>query len=159
VSPQSTINLKGSIFWDITPCSPLEVTQSFGGRYRLHLQDRRKSQGRNQCESRWITEHACFHATWSILISWIWRRYVPPKRRLTFNGLHGVISQKTELFTTTSVRNSNPTNLFIECIIIMVISLQIPTTFWIYGGIISNGYWTWIEFTALNIYKYIKLST
>jgi hypothetical protein len=28
-----------------------------------------------------------------------WRRYVLPKRRLTFNGLHGVISQKIELFT------------------------------------------------------------
>jgi hypothetical protein len=24
--------------------------------------------------------------------------HVPPQRRLTFNGLHGVISQKTELF-------------------------------------------------------------
>jgi hypothetical protein len=29
-----------------------------------------------------------------ILPPWRWRRYVPPKRRLTFNGLHGVISQK-----------------------------------------------------------------
>jgi hypothetical protein len=28
-----------------------------------------------------------------------WRRYVPPKRRLTFNGLHGVISQKIVLFS------------------------------------------------------------
>jgi hypothetical protein len=25
---------------------------------------------------------------------WRWRRYVPPKRRLTLNGLHGVISQE-----------------------------------------------------------------
>jgi hypothetical protein len=25
---------------------------------------------------------------------WRWRRYVPPKRRLTFTRLHGVISQK-----------------------------------------------------------------
>jgi hypothetical protein len=30
---------------------------------------------------------------------WRWRRYVPPKRRLTLNGLHGVISQKVALFT------------------------------------------------------------
>jgi hypothetical protein len=28
---------------------------------------------------------------------------------LTFNGLHGVISQKKQLFTTTAVRTSNPT--------------------------------------------------
>jgi hypothetical protein len=34
---------------------------------------------------------------------------VPPKRRLTFNGLSGVISQKIELFITTAVRNSDPT--------------------------------------------------
>jgi hypothetical protein len=30
------------------------------------------------------------------------------KRRLTFNGLHGVISQKTEPFITTAVRTSDP---------------------------------------------------
>jgi hypothetical protein len=29
-----------------------------------------------------------------ILWPWRWRRYVPPKRRLTFSELHGVISQK-----------------------------------------------------------------
>jgi hypothetical protein len=34
--------------------------------------------------------------------------YVSPKRRLTFNGLHSVISQKIVLFMTTAVRTSNP---------------------------------------------------
>jgi hypothetical protein len=34
--------------------------------------------------------------------------HVPPKRQLTLNGLHGVISQKAELFMTTGVRTSNP---------------------------------------------------
>jgi hypothetical protein len=34
--------------------------------------------------------------------------YFPPKRRLTFNGLHGVISQKVVLFITIAVRTSNP---------------------------------------------------
>jgi hypothetical protein len=34
---------------------------------------------------------------------------VPPKRWMTFNGLHGVISQKIELFITTAVRTSNLT--------------------------------------------------
>jgi hypothetical protein len=29
---------------------------------------------------------------------WSWRRYVPPKRRLTLNGLDGVITQKMVLF-------------------------------------------------------------
>jgi hypothetical protein len=40
-----------------------------------------------------------------ILRPWRWRRYVPPKRRLTLNVLQGVISQKIEVFITTAVRN------------------------------------------------------
>jgi hypothetical protein len=35
-------------------------------------------------------------------------RYVPPKRRLTYTGLHGVIFQNIELFIVTAVRISNP---------------------------------------------------
>jgi hypothetical protein len=34
------------------------------------------------------------------------------KHRLTFNGLHGVIFQKTELFTTTALGTSNPTRKY-----------------------------------------------
>jgi hypothetical protein len=32
-----------------------------------------------------------------------------PNVDLTFNGIHGVISQKTEAFRTTAVRTSDPT--------------------------------------------------
>jgi hypothetical protein len=35
--------MKCSVFWDITPCSPLKVKQLFGGTYHLHLQGRRIS--------------------------------------------------------------------------------------------------------------------
>lgn len=35
------------------------------------------------------------------------QRDVPPKLRLTFDGLHGVRSQKMELFVTTYVRAAN----------------------------------------------------
>jgi hypothetical protein len=35
---------------------------------------------------------------WLILKPWRWRWHVPPKHRLAFNGLHGVISQNLELF-------------------------------------------------------------
>jgi hypothetical protein len=41
-------------------------------------------------------------------VSCLWGRHVSPKRRLTFNGQHGVISQMTELFITAAVRTSNP---------------------------------------------------
>jgi hypothetical protein len=37
------------------------------------------------------------------------RRHVPPEPWLTFNGLHGVISQKIGLFKTIAMRNINPT--------------------------------------------------
>jgi hypothetical protein len=37
-----------------------------------------------------------------------WRRHVPPKRRLSLNGLHGGISQKIVLFITRAVTNLNP---------------------------------------------------
>jgi hypothetical protein len=37
--------------------------------------------------------------TWLILWPWRWRRHVPLEHRLTFNGQHSFISQKTERFT------------------------------------------------------------
>jgi hypothetical protein len=45
---------------------------------------------------------------WLTLRKWSWRRYVPPKCHVTFTGLHGVISQKIELFVATAVRTTNP---------------------------------------------------
>jgi hypothetical protein len=43
--------MKSSIFWDITPCSPLKVNRSFGETCRLHLQGGRISQANNQREA------------------------------------------------------------------------------------------------------------
>jgi hypothetical protein len=80
--------MKSSVFWDITPCSRLKVNRRFGETCRLHIQSRRISQEGDQRD--WFLD-------WLILRSWIWRRHVPPKRRLTFNGLHGDISQKITL--------------------------------------------------------------
>jgi hypothetical protein len=39
---------------------------------------------------------ACHLLSRSFLRSWKWKRHVPPKRRLTVNGLHGVISHENE---------------------------------------------------------------
>jgi hypothetical protein len=33
--------IKSSIFWGLTPCSPLEVNRYFGGTFSLHLQRRK----------------------------------------------------------------------------------------------------------------------
>jgi hypothetical protein len=39
--------MKGSVFWDITPCSPLEANKRFGETWCLHLRDRRVFQASN----------------------------------------------------------------------------------------------------------------
>jgi hypothetical protein len=36
--------MKSTIFWDVTPCSPLKVNRRYGGRYGLHFQGRKISQ-------------------------------------------------------------------------------------------------------------------
>jgi hypothetical protein len=46
-----TTNSRVLIFWDITPCSQLEVNRRFGGECRLHLQEARINQARNQHEA------------------------------------------------------------------------------------------------------------
>jgi hypothetical protein len=43
--------MKSSIFWDITSWSFLRVNQQFGRTRRLHLQDRRICEARNQHEA------------------------------------------------------------------------------------------------------------
>jgi hypothetical protein len=44
---RTTVVIKQSIFWDITPCSPLKVNRRFGGVYLLHLQCRKISRERH----------------------------------------------------------------------------------------------------------------
>jgi hypothetical protein len=117
-------HLKSTIFWDITPCSLLIVNRLIGGTRcsACHLL------------SRWFLCRL-------ILRPWRWRRYVPPKRRLTFNGLH-IISQKIVRFITTIVRTSDPTychmlvtgqrvciDNWIDWMLITLTDLQIITLF------------------------------
>jgi hypothetical protein len=47
------LNLKSTIFWDITSCSLLKANWRFRGTHRLHLQGRIISRVRNQRESSW----------------------------------------------------------------------------------------------------------
>jgi hypothetical protein len=91
----------------MTPCSQLKVSRHFGGTCGLHLRSRRLRQARNQHEADSKTALLWFLAV--LILPWRGRRHVPPKRRLTFNGLYGVISQMLELFITTAVRTSNRT--------------------------------------------------
>jgi hypothetical protein len=57
----TAVVMKSTIFWDITPCSPLSVNRRFGGTCRLLFQGRRIRRVRNQRESRCQAE------------LWLWR--------------------------------------------------------------------------------------
>jgi hypothetical protein len=126
-------NLKSSIFWDTAPCSPLKVNQHLGRTYLLHLQGRRISWARNQRESRLQAEpHAFTLVSFQLILRpWRWRLYVPPKCWLIFNGLQGVIFQKTDLFINIVVRTSDPTcpNLFFLLLFNIIFVSQFVTKF------------------------------
>jgi hypothetical protein len=79
---------KSSVFWDVTIRSALKVSQRFGGTCHLHFQGQRVKQVRN------LYEAGSMH--------------VPLKCQLTYNRLHGALSQMIELFITVAVTTSNP---------------------------------------------------
>jgi hypothetical protein len=94
------ITKKGPIFWDITVSSPLKFNRRFGRICHFHLQDRRKNQTRK--------EQATDFAICFMLVIKMGRR-VPPKRKLNFDGLQGVISHKMRPFRIIAARKPNPT--------------------------------------------------
>jgi hypothetical protein len=54
----TAVVMKGSVLWDITPCTPLKVNRRFEGTCRLHLQGRKVSHARNQREAELYLPHA-----------------------------------------------------------------------------------------------------
>jgi hypothetical protein len=74
----TAVAMKSIVFWEITSCSPLKVNRCFGGALLA----------------------ICFHADILLGFFFLPRKwlYVPPKRRLNFNELYGVISQQLVLF-------------------------------------------------------------
>lgn len=87
----TSVTMKRSIFCGVRSYSPVEVNWQFAGAHRHLLKGRRASQNK---KLTWIRQQP--------LKKW---RYVPPIRRLKFTGLHGVVSQKRELFITFIVPN------------------------------------------------------
>jgi hypothetical protein len=89
--------MKSSIFWDITACSRLKVNRCLGGTLR---------------SARYL-----FHV--GFLLGLFFDPEgggdIPPKRRLTFNVLHDVISQNIDLFVTTAVGTSHNTEAVLTC--------------------------------------------
>jgi hypothetical protein len=92
----TAVDMKSSIFWNVTPCNSLKVNIRFGRTCNLYLQDRRISKPSNKL---------ALLATCFMLVSCLaysstlkMEANVLPKRRLTLNGLDGVISEKLEPF-------------------------------------------------------------
>jgi hypothetical protein len=88
--------MESSIFWDITPCSPLKVNRRLGGTCCLHFQGRRISRARNEREAYVFvpaTEHGHFVASW-------WRtplRLPPEVTRFYFqqtSGIHAPVGKR-----------------------------------------------------------------
>jgi hypothetical protein len=87
------LNLRSSVFWGITPCSPVKVNRRFGRTCRVHVQGGRIGQGRNLCKALLATcftlvsgldsypsilymEATCFSET-SVDFQRTKRRYIP----------------------------------------------------------------------------------
>jgi hypothetical protein len=76
----TAVVMKSTIFWDITPCSPLSFNRHFGEIYRLHLQGQKISRARNQRETRW---QALYPRRWSSLtLPHIFIDFYADKKRL-----------------------------------------------------------------------------
>jgi hypothetical protein len=95
-------NFKISAVWHMTPCSPLKVNGRFEGTHSLRPQFREVSRAWNQA---WCLLYACFCLAYSSTLK---MGYIPPKRRLVFTGVQGVLSQTTELCIKIVLSSSNP---------------------------------------------------
>jgi hypothetical protein len=101
-SPMSFLSLELviliSAFWDMTPCSPVKVNGSFGG----------KSASIFMFEFQFTD---CFMLVCCLTYSSTMKMEATcsSEMLLAFNGVRGVIYQNVELFVTTAVITSNPT--------------------------------------------------
>jgi hypothetical protein len=121
----TVVEMKWSVFWDITSCSLLKVNPelclpsaftllSCSAYSTLRMEeiyssetslDFQRTTRRSIPEDGTESYACCLLSRWYLALlirPWRWRRYIPPKRRLTFSGLHGDPR-------TTAVRTSNPT--------------------------------------------------
>jgi hypothetical protein len=101
--------MTSTIFWDITPCSPLIVNRRFGGLYRFHLQGRKIRQDTRALLAPY------FRA--GFFVGLFFDHEDGGDISLRNPKLHGVTTQKIILFILTAVRTSEPTR-----------TLQVPGT-------------------------------
>jgi hypothetical protein len=96
-------SLNSSVFWHITPCSPVKVNGCFGGTHRLHLQGRGVSRARNQA---WCLLHVLFFLGLFVDTEDGGNMFLQNVGWLSPECT--ALSQKTELCVTTVVKPSTP---------------------------------------------------
>jgi hypothetical protein len=85
--------MKNSVSWDITPVVRWNWTK-FRTYFLLSFSGlKNKPSKENSC----LLTASCWFLASLTHESWRWRRHVPSKCWFTFNRLHGITSQKTEL--------------------------------------------------------------
>jgi hypothetical protein len=83
--------------------------------------NQREASSKQNCSKLCLLPSSRLFLAWLIIRPWGWMRHVPPKRRLTCNGLHGVISQKMG-----TVRNHRCENLRSHIFIQKSSSVRLP---------------------------------
>jgi hypothetical protein len=91
----------------------LKESRRFVGKCHIYIQSRSISKARNQREADASKTGSAFHLLHAgFLLSLFFDSEdggdMFPKRQLIFNGLHGVMSQKTEIFLTAALRAASP---------------------------------------------------
>jgi hypothetical protein len=98
--------VKSPVFWHTTACSSVKVNRRFAG--TLPVSSRSKSKPSKETTCFMLVSCLLYVSTQNMDAIFSSEssvdfhrslRYVPPKCRFTFTGLHDVKSQKTEVFT------------------------------------------------------------
>jgi hypothetical protein len=93
-----------TIFSDVTPCSPIEVRQRFGGThyFQSFSQTSRQQEPGKASLTTWFLTVTCFAYTSNLKTEAV----CLPKRRWTSVGVHKVTPQNTVHFIVSAVRTS-----------------------------------------------------
>jgi hypothetical protein len=78
---KNSLKRRPAIFWNVTPCAPVEVHWHFGEKYCLHLRGQRVSQARKLREAR-VNQTERRYVTTSLSFYWAARRRIPDHRSL-----------------------------------------------------------------------------
>jgi hypothetical protein len=103
--------MKNTVFWDITPFSPLKVTRCFGETYRLHLQGRRISRAEFCLDLLWFCLTPAFKLLSCSAYSFTLKMDATCSSEISgdFQLTTRRYTQETVLFISTAVRISHST--------------------------------------------------